>query len=428
MISLARTQSDGFSAASERYENTERDGYKGNNLASRFGFDISESAGINLIVRYTDAETDLDQFGGENGDDPTYVYKLKELITRAEGYFDLLDGSWEQKIGASFYNSNRKYSFDSTLALPDYSTSNYDGRRYKIDWQNNFHLPANNILTFGVETRIDEIETEYFYNSSFGPFESVIPKSEMSTTGIFLQDQITISNSFFATGGIRYDHNSKFGGAFTYKFAPAYIFWQSGTKLRATIGTGFRVPSLVSLYDPLFGNENLKPEESIGWDVGIEQFLWASGVSIGVTYFNNEFSNVIAPDENFVSMNIERAETKGVEIFTTVKLVENALIKANYTYLESKDLSANSPDKGLPLLRRPKHKAGLIVDYSFFQRANINLEIIYVGEKDDKDFSTFERIIIDSYTLVNVAAHFDIFKFLRIFARVENFSKCCCSL
>jgi vitamin B12 transporter len=275
MISLARTQSDGFSAASERYENTERDGYKGNNLASRFGFDISESAGINLIVRYTDAETDLDQFGGENGDDPTYVYKLKELITRAEGYFDLLDGSWEQKIGASFYNSNRKYSFDSTLALPDYSTSNYDGRRYKIDWQNNFHLPANNILTFGVETRIDEIETEYFYNSSFGPFESVIPKSEMSTTGIFLQDQITISNSFFATGGIRYDHNSKFGGAFTYKFAPAYIFWQSGTKLRATIGTGFRVPSLVSLYDPLFGNENLKPEESIGWDVGIEQFLWA---------------------------------------------------------------------------------------------------------------------------------------------------------
>jgi outer membrane receptor for ferrienterochelin and colicin len=59
-------------------------------------------------------------------------------------------------------------------------------------------------------------------------------------------------------------------------------------------------------------------------------------------------------------MNIERAETKGVEIFTTVKLVENALIKANYTYLESKDLSANSPDKGLPLLRRPKHKAGLI--------------------------------------------------------------------
>jgi vitamin B12 transporter len=134
MISLARTQSDGFSAASERIGNTERDGYKGNNFASRFGYDINESAGINLIVRYTSAETDLDQFGGENGDDPTYVYKLKEFVARAEGYFSLLDGNWEQKIGASFYNNNRKYNFDSTLALPDYSTSNYDGRRYKIQF------------------------------------------------------------------------------------------------------------------------------------------------------------------------------------------------------------------------------------------------------------------------------------------------------
>jgi vitamin B12 transporter len=422
MVSLARTQSDGFSAASEKYGNTERDGYKGNNIASRFGFDINDDAGINLIIRYTDGETDLDQFGGMFGDDPTYVYKLKEFIARAEGYFDLLDGDWEQKIGASFYSNNRKYSFDSTLALPDYSNSIYDGKRYKIDWQNNFHLLANNTLTFGAETEIEEIETEYYYFSSFGPFESVIPKSEVTTTGVFIQDQIGFNNSFFATAGIRYDHHSEFDGAFTYKFAPAYIYWQSGTKFKATIGTGFKAPSLVYLYDSGFGNINLKPEESFGWDVGIEQFLWSSSISIGVTYFSNKFTNLIGLDENFKSINIDKAETKGVEIFTTIKSFQDIAIKANYTYLDSKDLSDDSPDKDLPLLRRPRHKAGLIVDYSLLQRANMNLEIIYVGEKDDKVFSTFpaQRIIIDSYTLVNLAAHYDIFNSLRIFARVEN--------
>ena len=422
MISLARTQSDGFSAAGEKYGNTESDGYKGNNFASRFGYDINNRTGIKLIVRYTDAETDLDQFGGEFGDDPTYIYKLKEFITRAEGYFDLLDGMWEQKIGVSFYNNNRKYKFDSTFTMPEYSNSNYDGKRYKLDWQNNFHLLANNILTFGAETEFEEIETEYFYFSPFFNFESVIPKSKVTTTGIYLQDQISVNNSFFATGGIRYDDHSQFGGAFTYKFAPAYIFWQSGTKLRATIGTGFKAPSLVYLYDPGFGNEELKPEENFGWDAGIEQFLWTSGISIGVTYFSNEFTNLIGLDENFKSINIDKAEIKGVEIFTTIKPVQNVSIKANYTYLDSKDLSDNSPDKGLPLLRRPMHKAGLNVDYSFLQRANVNFEIIYVGEKDDKDFSSFpaERIIIDSYTLVNLAAHYDIFEFIRIFARVEN--------
>ena len=69
MISLARTQSDGFSAAGKKYGNTERDGYKGNNITSRFGYHINKSAGINLIVRYTDGETDLDQFGGMFGDE-----------------------------------------------------------------------------------------------------------------------------------------------------------------------------------------------------------------------------------------------------------------------------------------------------------------------------------------------------------------------
>jgi vitamin B12 transporter len=422
IISLARTQSDGFSAASEKFGNTERDGYKGNNIASRFGYNINGSAGINLIIRYTDAETDLDQFGGKNGDDPTYVYKLRELVTRAEGYFSLLDGDWEQKIGASFYSNNRIYNFDSTLTLPDYSNSEYDGRRYKIDWQNNFKLPANNILTFGAETRIDEIMTEYFYNSSFGPFESIIPKSTVYLHGVFLQDQITVNKSLFVTGGIRYDHHSEFKGAFTYKIAPAYVFWQTGTKLKATVGTGFKAPSLVYLYDPGFGNIYLKPEENFGWDGGIEQFFWDSGISVGVTYFSNEFTNLIGLDENFRAINIDKAETKGIEIFTTVKPVDNFSIKANYTYLDSKDLSVTSPNKGLPLLRRTKHKAGLIVDYRFLQRANVNLEIIYVGEKDDKDFSTFpaERITIDSYSLVNFAAHYDVLDFLRIFVRVEN--------
>ncbi|UCH65111.1 MAG: TonB-dependent receptor [Ignavibacterium sp.] len=422
MISLARTQSDGFSAASEKLGNSERDGYKGNNIASRFGYELSETADINLIVRYTDAKTDLDQFGGKNGDDLTYIYILREFVSRAEGYFSLLDGDWEQKIGASFYSNSRKYNFDSTFTLPDYSNSNYDGKRYKIDWQNNFHLPANNIVTFGAETRIDEIKTEYFYNSSFGPFESIIPKSTVYIHGVFLQDQITVNNSFFVTCGIRYDHHSEFKGAFTYKIAPGYVFWQTGTKLKATVGTGFKAPSLVYLYDPDFGNINLKPEESFGWDAGIEQFFWDSGISVGVTYFSNEFTNLIGLDENFRAINIDKAQTNGIEIFTTVNPVDNASIKANYTYLESKDLSDTSPDKGLPLLRRPTHKAGLIVDYSFLQRANVNLEIIYVGEKDGKDFSTFpaERIIIDSYSLVNFAAHYDVLVFLRIFARVEN--------
>ena len=68
------------------------------------------------------------------------------------------------------------------------------------------------------------------------------------------------------------------------------------------------------------------------------------------------------------------------------------------------------------------YKIGLFINYSFLEQANTNLEIIYVGERDDKSFSSFPagRITLEAYTLVNFAAHYNLFEFLRIYVRVEN--------
>jgi vitamin B12 transporter len=48
---------------------------------------------------------------------------------------------------------------------------------------------------------------------------------------------------------------------------------ETGSRLHASIGTGFRAPSLAeNLF--AFGNPNLAPETSKGWDYGLEQSLW----------------------------------------------------------------------------------------------------------------------------------------------------------
>ena len=422
LFSFSRTQSEGFSAAGEKYGNTEKDGYEGNNLFTRLGYDFSSNSGINIYTRYAKAKTDLDQFGGEFGDDPTYKYNLEELTARAEGYFNLFDGLWEQKIGASFYKNLRKYNYDSTLFNASSSNSTYDGRKFKIDWQNNFFLNEENILTFGAETELEQAETYFYSLSQFGPYESILPESETYTTGIYLQEQFNIEKRFFATAGIRYDHHTKFGGAFTFRIAPAFILWETGTKIKATIGSGFKAPSIVYLYDPFFGNENLNPETSVGFDVGVEQFIWSSGISVGLNYFDSEFTDLIGLDENFKSINIDKAKTEGVEFFTKINMLDFLSIKLNYTYTSSIDKSKNSPDFGKKLLRRPTHRAAVYGDYIISARADVNLEIIYVGEKDDKNFSTFpaQRINLEAYTLLNIAGHYRLFKFLELFARVEN--------
>ena len=422
LVSLGRTQSDGFSSASEKYGNTENDGYSGNNFSSRIGYDFDEQTGINFFFRFTKAETDLDQFGGEFGDDPTYLYNLEELTSRVEGYVKLLNGKWDQKIGATFYKNIRKYNFDSTMNNPASSKSLYDGKKYKLDWQNNFHLPDANIITAGVDFEIEQASTEYYYYSAFGPYQSIIPNSETTTTGFYLQDQLEINNNFFASAGIRYDFYKKFGGAFTYRIAPAYIFWQTGTKLKATIGTGFNAPSIFYLYDPSFGNEDLNPEENFGWDAGVEQYFWPSGVSIGVTYFSNEFTDLFGSDENFKTINIAKAASDGIEFFFKVLLPGGIDSKASYTYTYTENKTEQSVDYNEKLLRRPENKISLLINYNFIEQANLNLEVIYVGERDDKDFSTFpsSRITLKDYTLINIAAHYDLFDFLQLTGRIEN--------
>jgi vitamin B12 transporter len=421
-LSLGRTQSNGFSAAGEKYGNTENDGYNGNNYYSRIGYDFNSESGINFFLKYSKAETDLDQGGGEFKDDPTYKYNLEETGIRTEGFINLFDGLWELKLGGSYIRNVRKYNYDSTLLNPSSSNSFYDGRKYKLDWQNNFNLPANNIITFGLETEIEQAATIFYSLSAFGPYESLLPKSEVTTTGVYLQDQVNFATSFFVTGGVRYDHHNKFGGAFTYRIAPAYILWQSGTKFKATVGTSFKAPSIFYLFDPFFGNENLNPEKSFGWDVGIEQFFLTDRVSIGLTYFNNDYKDLIGLDENFKSFNIDKVRTDGVEFFFSTNFAKNLYLKAVYTYTNAKNKSENSTDFNEALLRRPKTKIAYLLNYSFNEKTNVNLEIIYMSERDDKDFSSFpaKKVKLDGYTLVNVAAHYDMFSFLRFYTRVEN--------
>ena len=87
-----------------------------------------------------------------------------------------------------------------------------------------------------------------------------------------------IAGRFFATAGARLDRHTRSGTAVTYRIAPAYFLEATGTRFKATLGTGFKSPSLYQLYAPgtfwgPIGNERLKPEESRGWDAGIEQYL-----------------------------------------------------------------------------------------------------------------------------------------------------------
>lgn len=418
----SKFKTDGFSSVSEEYGNTEKDGTTNYNFSGNLGLDITKDLNLSFLYRYTKANTDYDQSIGKLGDDPTYIYKLEESVFRTEANFSFFKGMWQQKLGVSYFRNVRKYSYDSILINPSASRSFYDGRKIKFDWQNNFILSKNINFILGLETEEEKASSEYYIYSSTFPFTSILPSNNSRTSGIYLENQFKFANSFFGSIGIRYDNHDRFGSQFTYRIAPAYIFWKTKTKIKATVGTGFKAPSLFYLYDPAFGNINLKPVKSLGWDFGIEQFFINNNLTFGLTYFNNSFEDLFGYDQNFRTININKAETNGFEFFLTIKPVKNLNVKLNYTFTNSKDKSENSEDKGLPLLRRPKNKFAVNINYNFSEDLNSGLEIIYTGKRDDKDFSVFpsKRIELDEYTLVNFSASYNLSEIFKLFGRVEN--------
>ncbi len=57
----------------------------------------------------------------------------------------------------------------------------------------------------------------------------------------------------------------------TWRATAAYNISETGTKLRASAGTGAKAPTLYQLNAPIYGNSTLHPEQSFGYDAGVDQ-------------------------------------------------------------------------------------------------------------------------------------------------------------
>jgi len=421
-LGISRWDTDGISAANEKDGNHEKDGYENTSISTRLGVTPAENLDADFILRYINAKADIDNSGGVGGDDPNNKADLEQLFFRTQVRLFLFNDLWEQKLGFSLTDLDRDYRNDTDADHPsDLDRSSYDGKILKFDWQHNLYLHETNTLTLGIENEEEKGKSKYYSESAWGPYTSSFKEKTARTTGYYLQDQVKLRDSWFTTLGVRLDDHSRFGSETTYRIASAYLVRQTGTKFKGTYGTGFKAPSLYQLYSQ-YGNQNLDPEESTGWDIGVEQSLFDKKLILGVTYFSNEFDELIefVGYESGTSkyINVAEAEAKGVEVFASVRPIGDLIFRASYTYTDTED-----KETGKDLLRRAQNKFGLDVNYQFMDKGNVNLSLVYVGKRDDNDYSTWPatRVELDDYVLANLAASYDITRNIQVFGRVENF-------
>jgi vitamin B12 transporter len=417
-------QTEGFSAASESYQgNEEKDGYKNLSLSGRFGYRASDNLDFDFTVRALNTKTDIDNFGGAFGDDPNNTQDYKSYFLKGQMRTLLLKNRWEQKLGISVVKNDRQHENLPDISHPfDSERGHFKSKLIKIDWQNNLYLHETNTLTFGIDYQKEQGESEYHSEGIWVPFSSIFPLQKARITGYYLQDQIRLAQQFFATAGVRLDYHSQLGPTITYRLAPAHFIQKTGTKLKATYGTGFKSPSLYQLYAPAtawgpIGNKDLKPEKSTGWDMGVEQFLFNEKLLLGVTYFHNSYKNLIDFDFLQGYINIGKAESKGAEFYLQARLTDALLLRTTFTRLEAKDKIT-----GNPLLRRPKEKFTTSLNYAFLRRGNVHLSFIYTEKRYDKDFSTwpYPLVSLPGYSLFNASFSFDLHSNVQLFGRLDN--------
>ncbi len=138
----------------------------------------------------------------------------------------------------------------------------------------------------------------------------------------------------------------------------AYIFRESGTKLRLHAGNGYRAPSLYERFGSSFyygyaayGNPGLKPERTRAIDGGIDQTFWNRKALASATYFYTRLNEVIFFDETLSTamypyggyQNSHGGIARGVESSFAISPVRQLNIRTAYTFTNARETDSQIP-------------------------------------------------------------------------------------
>jgi vitamin B12 transporter len=413
---LDSTDSNSYSNLSS--EGSLDNGDDNNTGSLRLGSNLTSNLQENVFIRYSQSNTSLDAYNSSFvlADDPDYFALQKQFMADSHTNWKLLDGSWEQLMNISFADDNRIYTGVANPYNTYYENGNYDGQTAQINWQNNIHLTKEEKLVLGIQGQeqwVIEADASGYTDLGPNPPDSV-PVTSVRTGSGFAESQTSIEDRFFFNLGGRWEDHSQYGVHTTYQAGLAYFVPVLDTKIKANYGTGFVAPSLYQLYDPNYGNPQLSPETSLGYDFGFEQPIGGKdSLNFGADYFDDDLDNLISYNSQFVSVNIGKARTYGVETFIEFKGIRNLNVKGSYTYTHAQDLITDTP-----LIRRPQNKASGDVDYQW-GALGLGTSLTYVGTSLDDDFAG-NSVTLPSYFLADLRVSYRVNSQVRLFARVDN--------
>ncbi len=300
------------------------------------------------------------------------------------------------------------------------STSVFDGTTHTANVHFNWTLNRTNTLTAGYE-----FENEGFGNDGKTPSGTAnffVHAGQRSNT-YYAQDLVSLlGGDLQLAGGLRVQRysldrpgfslsNAPYASltlsdpptAYTFDGAASYFIRRSGTKLRAHVGNGYRVPSLYERFGTFYDNFSLpnrfvalgdpflKPEKTIAFDAGVEQYAARERVRLSATYFYTRLIDIIGFGTGVPNIgattrpfggyqNQKGGVARGGEFSAKVKATSMTEIIASYTYTNSTQRTPQVSASGVfKTLGIPDHQFTLVVTQRI-RRAWVNFDLLATSD------------------------------------------------
>ncbi len=393
-------------------------------VSGRLRWDFSDTLRLRAVARYTRARADFNQQDFDYTS-PTYGFvidstdrsdtrMLQGMLTAER---DGLEGRWQQSLSLQGADAQRdSFSFGAR-------DSGNTGSRLKASYVSSLRVDSARLaqqLVFAAD-----LQREHFQNT--GPYASPAQGEahHLDNLGLVAQYNLVVDEHIGLAAALRHDRNQRFLNADTYRLQASYRL-DGGTRLHAAAGSGIKNPAPTEIfgYDPqtFVGNANLKPEQSQGWEMGVEQSLWDKRLLLGATWADSRLHDEIytvysGPD--FVASPANRLQTsrqQSAEFFAQARLVNGLQVDASYTWLDARE-------DGQAEVRRPPQVGSLNLVWSTPARGvSLHAGLRYNGATDDYNFTAVgpPRVSLKAYTLVQLGGELRVTPGLQVFGRVEN--------
>ena len=403
---------------------SEKDGYQNTNVNLNAGWTVSDELRLSFAARQSDGMNEFDGDSDFDGlvDDQDKVSEFRNSTMRVQGDYVSADGRFQHKLVIAQSNNDNE-AFDAGV-LGTSTSSSKDQYQY-----------IGSVFWDGSTQRVSvlaEREEEDFQQrgaiDDYGVYGIYDPNQdrERNTDSIAIEYRSDISDSLSLAASSRYDDNSEFDSANTFRVEAVYQL-NDGTRLRSAYGTAIKNPTFTErfgFYTNFIGNPNLKPEELTSWELGVDQMLFDNSLTLSATLFDTELKNEIngsAVDPvtfGFTSTNKNgKSQRQGIEL-TAIGTMSNSLsLNAAYTYTDSVEWDEEE-NAYIDEVRRARHMASLNLAWQAMDSLQINANVQHNGSQTDVVFPNI--VALDSYTLVNLNANFSATEKLVVYLRLDN--------